>query len=42
MVARLLFKCVGWVKNISGLLNICFNDQVKECHFMKCLNIMGL
>ena len=28
MVARLLFKCVGWAKNFSGLFSICLNDQV--------------
>ena len=27
-VARLLFKSVGWIKNLSNYLGICFNDQV--------------
>ena len=30
MVARLLFKCVGWLKNIASYLKICFNDQVSK------------
>lgn len=30
IVARLLFKCVGWIKNLSSYLGICFNDQVFE------------
>ena len=28
IVARLLFKCVGWIKNLSNYLGICFDDQV--------------
>ena len=28
IVARLLFKNVGWIKNLSDYLGICFNDQV--------------